>query len=141
MIPPPTIDLTSLAPVLVLSVFGFGVLLLDLFVGRNKLVLIYISLVGLLATAFSAFAKIHVPAYSFNGSYVVDNLSIFFVIIFTISSAFALLLSAHYNEQENIKAGEYYSLILFGTVGMIILASSIDLIMIFLGRLLLRPRI
>ena len=133
MIPTPSIDLISLAPVLVLSVFGFGVLLLDLVVGKNKILLVYISLVGLLLTTISAFAKIHLPAYSFNGSYVVDNLSIFFVIIFTLSSALAILLSSHYNNQAGIKNGEYYSIILFATVGMIVLASAADLILIFLG--------
>ena len=100
MIPTPSIDLISLAPVLVLSVFGFAVLLLDLIVGRNKTLLVYVSLVGLLATVVSAFAKVHLPAYSFNGSYVVDNMSIFFVVIFTVSSALAILLSSHYNEMS-----------------------------------------
>jgi len=38
-----------------------------------------------------------------------------------------------YNEREGIRAGEYYALILFCTVGMILLASSTDMIMIFLG--------
>tara|TARA_B100000686_G_C16789156_1_gene977378 strand:- start:371 stop:1804 length:1434 start_codon:yes stop_codon:yes gene_type:complete len=133
MITTPSIDLISLAPVLVLSMFGFGVLLLDLVVGKNKTLLVYVSLMGLLATAVSAFAKTHVPAYSFNGSYIVDNLSIFFVIIFTVSSALAILLSSHYNDQTGIKNGEYYSIILFSTVGMIVLSSAVDLILIFLG--------
>ena len=55
-IPAPLVDLTSLAPVLVLSVFTMMVLLVDLFVGRNKSVLVFISLTGLLMAAISAFA-------------------------------------------------------------------------------------
>ena len=130
---PKSIDLIALAPVLVLSVFAMLVLVLDLWGGRNKSLLVFTSLVGLLMTAISAFAKHPIPAYSFNDSYVVDHLSLFFICIFTISSALAILLSVEYNEREGIRAGEYYALILFCTVGMILLASSTDMIMIFLG--------
>lgn len=130
---PESIDLIALAPVIVLSVFAMMVLVVDLFGGRNKTLLVFISLVGLLMTAISAFAKNPIPAYSFNDSYIVDHLSLFFICIFTISSALAILLSVEYNEREGIRAGEYYALILFCTVGMILLASSTDMIMIFLG--------
>ena len=133
LIPAPEIDLISLAPVLVLSVFAMGVLLLDLFAGKNKSGLVFVSLIGLLMTAISAFAKGDLPVHSFGGSYVVDHLSICFIMIFCMSSALAILLSVEYNKRVKIKVGEYYSLILFCTVGMIILASSTDLIMIFLG--------
>ena len=130
---PESIDLIALAPVLVLSVFAMGVLVLDLWTGKNKTLLMFISLVGLLMTAISAFAKHPLPAFAFTDSYIVDHLSIFFICIFTLSSALTILLSFEYNERKGIKAGEYYALILLCTVGMIILASSTDLIMIFLG--------
>ncbi len=130
---PESIDLIALAPVLVLSVFAMLVLVLDLWGGKNKTLLVFTSLIGLLMTAISAFAKHPIPAYSFNDSYIVDHLSLFFICIFTISSALAILLSVEYNEREGIRAGEYYALILFCTVGMILLASSTDMIMIFLG--------
>ena len=130
---PESIDLIALAPVLVLSFFAMLVMVLDLWGGRNKSLLVFTSLIGLLMTAISAFAKHPIPAYSFNDSYIVDHLSLFFICIFTISSALAILLSVEYNEREGIRAGEYYALILFCTVGMILLASSTDMIMIFLG--------
>ena len=130
---PESIDLIALAPVLVLSVFAMGVLVLDLWAGKNKTLLMFVSLVGLLMTAISAFAKHPLPAFAFTDSYIVDHLSIFFTCIFTLSSALAILLSAEYNERKGMKAGEYYALILLCTVGMIVLASSTDMIMIFLG--------
>ena len=133
MITAPEIDLISLAPVLVLSVFTMLVMLVDLFVGKNKTVLVLIALTGLLMAAVSSFAKTDWPVASFGGSYVVDHMSVFFTMIFCLSSALAILLSIDYNKRENIRVGEYYSLIMFCTVGMIILASSTDLIMIFLG--------
>jgi len=133
MIAAPEIDLISLAPVLVLSVFTMLVMLIDLFVGKNKSVLVFVALTGLLMAAVSSFAKTDWPVSSFGGSYVVDHMSVFFTMIFCLSSGLAILLSVDYNKRENIRVGEYYSLIMFCTVGMIILASSTDLIMIFLG--------
>jgi NADH-quinone oxidoreductase subunit N len=130
---PESIDLIALAPVLVLSVFAMGVLVLDLWAGKNKTLLMFVSLVGLLMTAISAFAKHPIPTFAFTDSYTVDHLSLFFICIFTLSSALTILLSYEYNEREGIKVGEYYSLILLCTVGMILLASSTDMIMIFLG--------
>jgi len=130
---PESIDLIALAPVLVLSVFAMGVLVLDLWGGKNKTLLMFVSLVGLLMTAISAFAKHPIPTFAFTDSYTVDHLSLFFICIFTLSSALTILLSYEYNEREGIKVGEYYSLILLCTVGMILLASSTDMIMIFLG--------
>ena len=53
---PESIDLIALAPVLVLSVFAMGVLVLDLWAGKNKTLVLFVSLVGLLLTAISAFA-------------------------------------------------------------------------------------
>lgn len=133
MIAAPEIDLISLAPVLVLSVFTMLVMLIDLFVGKNKSILVFVSLTGLLMAAVSSFAKTDWPVASFGGSYVVDHMSVFFTLIFCLSSALAILLSIDYNRREKIRVGEYYSLIMFCTAGMIILASSTDLIMIFLG--------
>ncbi|PIR00459.1 MAG: NADH-quinone oxidoreductase subunit N [Nitrospinae bacterium CG11_big_fil_rev_8_21_14_0_20_45_15] len=132
-IPAPAIDFISLAPALILSVFGMLVLLMDLFAGKNKNLLVFASLVGLVLAGVSAFAPKALPVVSFGGSYVVDHLSVFFTLIFVFSSALTILLSIEYNPRNGIRAGEYYALILFCTVGMILLASATDLIMIFLG--------
>ena len=114
---PESIDLVSIAPVLVLTVFAIGVLVLDLFAGKNKMLLAFVSIIGLLMTAISAFAKVGLPAHSFNDSYIVDNFSICFILIFTFTSALAILISIDFNKRENIHAGEFYSLILFCTWG------------------------
>ncbi len=133
MIPAPIVDLVSLSPVIVLSLFAMGVLILDLFIGKDKTVLVFLSLLGLFLAAVSSLAKGTGPIYSFSNSYVVDTFSIFLTFVFAISSALAIMLSVSYNKEQGIKIGEYYSIILFCTVGMIVLASSADLIMIFLG--------
>ena len=84
-IPAPPIDLISLAPVLVLSFFGMMVLVTDLFIGKDKSALVFISLIGLLMAAISSLAKYNLPVYSFNGAYVVDHLSVFLPLYFALA--------------------------------------------------------
>ena len=62
LITAPIVDLTSLAPVIVLSVFAMGVLVIDLFIGKDKTLLVYISIIGLIMTAVSSFAKGSLPS-------------------------------------------------------------------------------
>jgi NADH-quinone oxidoreductase subunit N len=65
--------------------------------------------------------------------FVVDNYSVFFNLIFLFSTAIVLLMSDQYLKQEGVNHGEYFTLILFATVGMMLMASGADLLTIFLG--------
>src|SRR5437879_2310935 len=69
----------------------------------------------------------------FNGTILVDHFFIFFSLIFLAAAALVILLSVHYLEVEDEHHGEYYALMLFATVGMMFMASGVDLIVQFLG--------
>src|SRR5712664_85953 len=69
----------------------------------------------------------------FNGPILVDHFFIFFSLIFLAAAALVILLSVHYLEVEDEHHGEYYALMLFATVGMMFMASGVDLIVQFLG--------
>src|SRR5229473_1103036 len=69
----------------------------------------------------------------FNGTILVDHFFIFFSLIFLAAAALVILLSVHYLEIEDEHHGEYYALMLFATVGMMFMASGVDLIVQFLG--------
>jgi NADH-quinone oxidoreductase subunit N len=62
-----------------------------------------------------------------------DNYTNFFYFILILGSALTVLLSRPYLEEYGKNLGEYYALVLFATVGMMLMASSAHLIMIFLG--------
>jgi NADH-quinone oxidoreductase subunit N len=64
---------------------------------------------------------------------ILDNFSIFFNVIILIITFLTILISISYLERMGINYGEYYSLILFSAVGMMVLSSSTDLITIFIG--------
>ena len=69
----------------------------------------------------------------FHESIVVDGFLIFFAALFLVATALVILLSVKYLEIEREQEGEYYALLLFACVGMMLMASGVDLIVMFLG--------
>ncbi|HEX3251723.1 MAG TPA: NADH-quinone oxidoreductase subunit N [Pyrinomonadaceae bacterium] len=72
-------------------------------------------------------------ADAFNGMIVFDELRLGFTLIFLLVSGLTLLISTVWVDSENLPAGEFHSLLLFATVGMMLMASGNDLVIIFLG--------
>ena len=72
-------------------------------------------------------------ADAFNGMIVLDELRLGFTLIFLLVSGLTLLISTVWVGGENLPAGEFHSLLLFATVGMMLMASGNDLVIIFLG--------
>jgi len=69
----------------------------------------------------------------FHDTAIIDPMFLFFAVIFLATTALVILLSVRYLELENEQHGKYYALLLFACVGMLILASGIDSIVLFLG--------
>jgi NADH-quinone oxidoreductase subunit N len=69
----------------------------------------------------------------FNDLYTIDNFGTFFKGLALIVAMLVTLLSLSYVEREDIIKGEYYSLLLFGVLGMMIMVSSNHFITIFIG--------
>jgi NADH-quinone oxidoreductase subunit N len=63
----------------------------------------------------------------------VSNFSVFFHVLVTTIAAIVILTSYEYMSVQRIRAGEYYGLILFGTVGMCLMSSAVELVLIFIA--------
>jgi NADH-quinone oxidoreductase subunit N len=63
----------------------------------------------------------------------VDNFAIFFHLLIPAISGICILASLEYLDAQNIRSGEYYALILFGIVGMVLMSSAIELVLIFIA--------
>jgi NADH-quinone oxidoreductase subunit N len=128
------IDLAVVFPQVILSITAILVLLAGLILPRRQHVLLAIlSLAGVL---LAMIVSLHHPMLStstFNQMATLDGLTIVFNLIFYISTAFIIVLSIPFLEREDVHPGEYYSLILFAVVGMILMAGTTDLMIIFLG--------
>jgi NADH-quinone oxidoreductase subunit N len=122
-------NLTPVIPELIISTVAALFLIVELFVQR-KSVLGYLSL---LAAAAAFFALPLSRGETFGGMFVSDTYSMYFKVIFLINVVLTVLISIKYIKKENAEYGEYYSLILFATAGMMLMASAKDLVVLYLG--------
>src|SRR5258708_34769653 len=126
-------------PEIELLLFGLGILLIDFWLERKEKYLnAGMALAGALFSAFTVWklrgaVALRGDLYGFHQSAIVDSFFIFFAALFLGATALVILLSIKYLEIEEEQEGEYYALLLFACVGMMFMASGVDLIVLFLG--------
>jgi NADH-quinone oxidoreductase subunit N len=135
----PQINFQTVYSEITIAFFAMLVLLLQAYSAKKtKDVIGYLSLFGIATAAIITF---YTPSsfgfgaveYSFSGLWVIDNYARFFKLVFLLCAGLTVLISMKYLKDEGINHGEYFALILFATLGMMIMASGSDLITIFLG--------
>lgn len=130
----PNVNVTSILPEVIVAVAGIIVMLYDSFVPRQRKVTGVISLIGLILSALSIF---YIWNDNFdnawNGMIKFDNLRVSFTLVFLFVSALTILISSIWVEREEVPVGEYHSLLMFATVGMMLMAAGNDMVIIFLG--------
>jgi NADH-quinone oxidoreductase subunit N len=133
--PPQLGDYMRILPELVLSVFGMLVMVVDPLLDEENShqSLGTIALIGTLAALASTFWMAQYPGTAFSNMVRVEGFSVFFHFLVIAIAAVAILSSFEYLRVQHIRAGEYYGLILFGTVGMCLMSSAIELVLIFIA--------
>ena len=124
-------------PELIVGGAAVLVMLVDAFArAQQRWVTGSLALAGLVAAAISC---IWMWVYGtgaggdFNGMIVLDELRLSFTLIVLLVSALTILISMIWIEGEGLPAGEFHSLLLFATSGMMLMTSGGDLVIIFLG--------
>ncbi len=130
--------LSSIAPLLIVLATAFLVLLWDVIVRpRDKALLLGMSVAGVgLAAIVSLVLWGDAGATSheiFSGRLAVDRFSLFFNLIFAFVAVLVLFISRDMLRREGIDVGEYYALVLFAVFGMMLIAASAGLLMLFIG--------
>jgi NADH-quinone oxidoreductase subunit N len=145
-------NLTALVPELVLSLFGLALLLVGAFFPDPKQVRIFPALalfgtvVAAAATAWlwvrnSALASRGQPPLAFGSyattTYVNDHFALFIKWILLIGLAVTILISKRFltaraGDRQAV-IGEFFGLLMLSTVGMMMVASANDLLVVFLG--------
>jgi NADH-quinone oxidoreductase subunit N len=128
-------DYMRILPELVLSVFGMLVMVVDPLLDEesSQNALGTIALIGTLVALASTFGMAQYPGTAFWNMVRVEGFSVFFHFVVIAIAAVAILSSFEYLKVQGIRAGEYYGLILFGTVGMCLMSSAIELVLIFIA--------
>jgi len=133
-------DLYAVLPEIILSLTLVAVVVYDLIFSKNKKALPYISLTGIVLTFVLLSGQFGKPASAFgilgtNSLLSLDGFSFFFKIVILITSFFIVLFSISSKEIESCsdRLGEYYSLIFGMIIGMFLMVSANDLVMIYLS--------
>jgi NADH-quinone oxidoreductase subunit N len=127
-------NLELLVPELFLFVWALIVLLVDLFSKkRTASVPAYFSMFGLVVTGFLMVLYQYEGGSIWNEMFAADRFAFFFKIVFLGSAFFAIGSSFGVAGRMTHHRGEYFSLILFSTVGMMFLASAKELITLYIG--------
>src|ERR1700741_1267540 len=129
-------DLQLIAPEIILTACACVVLVMEVILPYRKSKLTaYFALAGV-ALAFVSLGLqmgIRLPVDGFYGMVRIDGFALLFRGIFLISAALAIGISTRFLDIEGEQHGEYYSLILFATVGMMFMACGYDLISLYIS--------
>jgi NADH-quinone oxidoreductase subunit N len=100
---------------------------------RGQKILGVIALIGALAGIAATWLMAQSPGLAFWNMVEVDGFSVFFHVLVIAIAGIVILSSYEYMTVQRIRAGEYYALILFGTVGMALMSSAVELVLIFIA--------
>src|ERR1044071_9392370 len=129
-----TINIASILPSIVLSVFGILIMVAEPFVGpAKKTVLAWVALAGTIAAMLAIGPMAAARGQWYSNLWIVDDFDIFLHVVFLLIAAITILTSADYLSRENMNHPEFYALLLFATAGMLMMAGSNELVMVFLG--------
>jgi NADH-quinone oxidoreductase subunit N len=132
----PEVDFHAFAPEIVLVGAIVAVLLVDLFTPEGSRGIVpQVAGIGLLASMVPmvTLAVDGVDRAMFGGAYVVDDFSLVLKALFLLAGYVVVLLSTNYIAEGDYAEGEYYFLLLCSILGMTVMASSRDLVSIFVA--------
>ena len=132
---PQSADYVRVLPEIVLSLFGMIVMVLEPLLDEEtgQKVLGLIALVGTLAGIAATWFMAQAPGLAFWNMVQVNDFSVFFHVLVIAIASVVILSSYEYMAVQRIRAGEYYALILFGAVGMALMSSAVELVLIFIA--------
>ncbi|MFC5282428.1 NADH-quinone oxidoreductase subunit N [Pedobacter alpinus] len=117
---------------IVISILALIVLYLGLFKAKNAL--LPVSILGLLGALVLAIMEWNSGAAPiFSGMMLFDNFAVAFSALTIISTILILLLSKSYFEKISENVAEYYTIMLFALVGVVVMVSYHNLSMLFVG--------
>ncbi|MGB9668432.1 MAG: NADH-quinone oxidoreductase subunit N, partial [Thermosulfidibacteraceae bacterium] len=127
-------DITAIIPEVIALIIGCLILLIDPFIPKQKKRLNgYIALFGFVVLFFVTLSYLGKSIVTFFDMFSVDNFSTSMKLFFFVANFVVVLISLRYLEMEDSNLGEYYALLMFATVGMMVMVSSKDLIMFYIG--------
>ncbi len=118
-------------PEMFLVCIGLFLIGLDVFAPKRRELLPWLTVIGCLAALVMVAGEKNIVG--FEGMILADSYASFFKVICLLGVILAALMSEHFRRTEGLQQGEYYSLMIFSAVGMLLMASAGDLMVLYLG--------
>ncbi len=129
-----TNDWLSILPVLILSVWAMVLLIIELFLPKERSSLIgWLSMIGIVGAMAACMALSANRLSGFSGMVVLDPMAAFISLVGLLATLLTVWASLNYIRDRGIERGEYYALLLFSTSGIMLMAQANNLIVVFLG--------
>ena len=122
----------AILPELLLCAGGMLLILFDAFAPRAKGALAPLALILFIAAAWTENLFIQGGTY-FGGTYEISAITMIFDLTFLLAGMLAVLFSREYLDRQGLEDGAYYALLMWGTVGMMMMAKGLDLLIVVLG--------
>ena len=130
----PEVDAGALTPLFVIAAGALIVLLLDLFMPRERRSFLGYFAFGTTLVAIATCVPLwNNGRFAFSDMVRVDNFAIFFAIVTLFATAMSILLAIDYIQLADINLGEYHPLVLLTAAGMLLLVFANDLVLFFIG--------
>ena len=127
-----SVDLTLVLPELVLLIGAAAILGLACTSRLSKFAPT-VALVALLVSLWMALNQWGHQGSGFSDMVMCDSFGITFKIIFTVASIICLFMGQRFMAVKGISRAEFYALLLISTMGMMVMANTADLVIMFLG--------
>ena len=128
-------DLFISLPEITVLCMAMAILILDLFLNKNNRMIIYgLAQITLFSAAYLVWGSHTLSVeYAYSGMFVDDPLSDVLKLGTLIGSSIMLVYTRHYMLVRQMFSGEYYALLLFATVGMMVMISGQNMLTIYMG--------
>jgi NADH-quinone oxidoreductase subunit N len=127
-----SIDLGMIGPEILLLAVASAVLL----IGTSRRLAVAVptfTLVGFAAALYLASTQWGVQASGFADMVLCDSFGVMFKVIYIVAAIVTVFLGYHYMKVKGLHRPEYYALLLLSVVGMMVMANTADLVVMFIG--------
>src|SRR5260370_32193165 len=127
--------MNGILPEIILSLGGMLLILWDAFLPKLRASVAPLALIIFIGAVWSEKLVVNFAGYGtyFGGTYEVSPITRIFDITFLLAAILAPLFAREYLDREGIQGGEFYALLMWGTVGMMMMAKGLDLLLVILG--------
>ncbi len=127
--------ITPALPEIVLAVFGMALMMVGVFTSEKRAyrTVATFSIITLVVAMLMVLFQGSDRTLAFNGLFIVDGFAVYMKVLVLVGSAVTLIMSDRFLRQEGMARFEYPILIVFASLGMMMMISANDLISLYLG--------